>query len=84
VRSAVLWKTKSNFELAAYRALNVLLKLEADGVPSLKMYIVSWGEHKPLVANDTNENKQKNRRVEFFIYEEAKLDKATDEKPKGK
>ncbi|MBI3268393.1 MAG: OmpA family protein [Planctomycetes bacterium] len=68
--SRVLWRTGSNFELGAYRALAVLLHLEqACGLPAEKMYLASYGQNKPMAANDTKENKKKNRRVEIAIVE---------------
>lgn len=61
------WTTGSNFELAAARALTVLLYLEKQGIPGSQMHMTSFGEHKPRMANDTKENKAKNRRVEIHV-----------------
>lgn len=61
------WTTGSNFELAAARALTVLLHLEKQGVPGSQMHLTSFGEHRPRAANDTKENKAKNRRVEIHV-----------------
>lgn len=61
------WTTASNFELAAARALAVLLHFEKQGIPGSQMFMTSYGEHHPRCANDTKENKAKNRRVEIHI-----------------
>ncbi|MBI4712709.1 MAG: OmpA family protein [Planctomycetes bacterium] len=52
------WTTGSNFELAAYRALSVLLYLEEQGVDSSRMFLCSFGQHRPKGAK-----KSENRRV---------------------
>lgn len=62
-QSKTLWTSGSNFELAAGRALKVLLYLEEQGIDSGRMYLCSFGEHRPKKANDTMENKAQNRRV---------------------
>jgi len=58
-----LWTTGSNFELAAYRALKILLYLQDAGVDPARMYLCSFGEHRPKVVNDSSANKSQNRRV---------------------
>lgn len=57
----------------------LLMKLSQDRVQQVKTYMVAkgikkdrivgrgFGPDKPLVANDTNENRERNRRVEFKI-----------------
>lgn len=68
--SKVLWRTGSNFELGAYRALAVLLYLETScAIPADRMYLASYGQNRPVVANDTKDNKRKNRRVEISVFE---------------
>lgn len=65
-----LWHTLSNFELGAYRALAVLLHLEREcAVAADHMYLASYGQVRPVAANDTKENKRKNRRVEISFVE---------------
>lgn len=61
------WTTASNFELAAARALTVLLYMEKQGIAGSQMFLTSYGEHHPRSANDTKEGKAKNRRVEIHI-----------------
>ncbi|MBI5369045.1 MAG: OmpA family protein [Planctomycetes bacterium] len=65
-----LWHSASNFELGAYRALAVLLHLEKEcAVAADHMYLASYGQVRPVAANDTKENKRKNRRVEISFVE---------------
>lgn len=78
-KSKSRWTTGSNFELGGYRALNVALYLKSKGVSSSKMRIVSWGEFKPIIANDTAKNKERNRRVEIMFSKVAPT--TPDEKP---
>ncbi|MBU1112519.1 MAG: OmpA family protein [Candidatus Omnitrophica bacterium] len=59
------WKT--NWELSAQRALNVLYYLEQNGVSSSRLSAIGYGEHHPESSNDTVEGRQTNRRVEIVI-----------------
>ncbi len=70
-KSASLWRTRDNFELAAYRALSVTLYLKSRGIPGGNMYLASYGEHKRIAENDTKENKARNRRVEVYIFDQG-------------
>ena len=77
------WSTGSNFELAAYRALNVLLFLEECGVNPNHMYLCSFGEHYPKVLNDSSENKAKNRRVFIAVHKMSPSDQSNKEDKKS-
>ncbi|MBN4081304.1 OmpA family protein [Caldithrix abyssi] len=58
----------SNWELSASRALRVAKYLtEYTGVPPEILGAVGYSEYKPIVQNNTPENQQKNRRVEFLV-----------------
>lgn len=63
-KSIKRWPSGSNFELGAARALAVLLHLQQQGVPPERMFLSSYGEHRPLDASD----KRKNRRVEIYFF----------------
>lgn len=63
-KSIKRWSSGSNFELGAYRALSVLLHLQQQGVPPERMFLSSYGEHRPLDPGD----KRKNRRVEIYFF----------------
>lgn len=61
-------KFPSNWELSAIRAINVVHFLqEKCQVPPTKIYSIGYGENRPLVPNDSPENRSKNRRVEIYL-----------------
>jgi chemotaxis protein MotB len=58
----------SNWELSSYRASAVLRYLtETVGLPANRFEAAGFAEHRPLVPNDTRENRAKNRRVEIIL-----------------
>ena len=58
----------SNWELSAARATTVVrYMIDNTHFPPSKVGAVGYGEHRPLVPNDTEENRKKNRRVVFFV-----------------
>jgi len=60
------WKT--NWELSSARALAVLHYLVDEcAVKPTRLSANGYGEFRPVAANDTKENMQKNRRVEIVI-----------------
>lgn len=60
-------KWKTNWELSSQRALSVLYYLEKKGVNPLRLAAIGYGEYKVIVANDTLQGRQTNRRVEIVI-----------------
>lgn len=68
---------KDNIELSYYRADIVMRELIKNGVSPERLSIAGFGSAKPLVQNSTEENRAKNRRVEFFMFvsSDAPLDK---------
>ena len=54
-----------NMELSKRRAQAVKDYLEAAGVDSSRMTIMGFGSTMPVAPNDTEENRARNRRVEF-------------------
>lgn len=56
---------KHNKKLSNDRANTVMQKLIALGINKTRLSAIGYGAEKPLVANDTEENKAKNRRVEL-------------------
>jgi len=56
-----------NFEVAEERAKVVKNYLVSIGISPKILFIESLGENSPFVPNDTEENKQKNRRVVFNL-----------------
>lgn len=58
---------KYNYELGLRRAKNTQLYFEKLGLKPETMKIESKGKNEPIAPNDTDENRQKNRRVNFII-----------------
>ncbi len=54
-----------NFALSRKRANTVKKYLVAAGAPSRFIKTIGYGETRPIASNDTEEGRQKNRRVEF-------------------
>ncbi len=62
---------KSNWELSSVRALSVLHYLiEKNAVPE-RLAATGYGEYRPVMSNDSEEGRQKNRRVEIIILPRA-------------
>jgi chemotaxis protein MotB len=58
---------KSNWELSAARATNVLERLQADGVAGPRLSEAGYGEYHPRNTNETDTQKQENRRVDIVL-----------------
>ncbi len=57
----------SNFELSSKRALAVLQYFQEQGIALERVSIAGYGSYRPIVKNDTDENRARNRRVEINI-----------------
>ncbi len=57
----------SNWHLGMARALAVLEVFDAMGIQKETMYAISYGDTKPLIENNSKENRAMNRRVEIVI-----------------
>ena len=66
-------KYPSNWELSSARALSVLKYFIGNGISPEKISATGYGEYRPLVPNNTVENRAKNRRVEIFINYDNKV-----------
>lgn len=53
----------SNWELSAARSASVVKLLAQNGINPARMGAIGYGEFRPIVANDSVTNRQKNRRV---------------------
>lgn len=69
----------SNWELGAARALAVVRTLTAAGVPPEQVSAATYGEHHPAVANETAEQRQRNRRIEIVLLPDLSLLPGSDE-----
>jgi outer membrane protein OmpA-like peptidoglycan-associated protein len=61
----------SNQTLSEARARSVRAYLVEAGADGQRIDAVGFGETLPVVANNTAENKQRNRRIEFSVIGEA-------------
>ncbi|MRI83126.1 MAG: flagellar motor protein MotB [Nitratiruptor sp.] len=57
----------NNWELSAFRAINILRLFIECGYDPRYLSAVGRGEYDPMVPNDSPQNRAKNRRVEFEI-----------------
>ncbi len=57
----------SNWELAAARAALVVRLIEEGGVSGERLRVVSFASFRPIVPNDTAENRAQNRRIEIRL-----------------
>jgi chemotaxis protein MotB len=61
-------KFRSNYELSLARAESVKTYLvQIHGIESSRISITGFADSKPLVPNDSNENKYRNRRAEVMV-----------------
>jgi len=72
-----------NMALSKDRAQSVVMYLATNEVSSARFATAGYGETQPIVANDTPEGRQKNRRVDIAIMANDKLKKAAQEKIKS-
>lgn len=56
-----------NYKLSDERARSVMEYILSKGIARSRIISQGYGENKPVVENDTDENRQLNRRVEFTI-----------------
>lgn len=61
-----------NLQLSAARAVEVAAFLRREGrVGADRLVVMGFGTSEPVAPNDSAENRQKNRRVELFVADEA-------------
>lgn len=65
--------TEYNQGLSVKRAQSVYDYLTSKSIPSSRLTIKGYGEKAPKYANNTEENRAQNRRVEFLIYANEKM-----------
>ena len=60
----------NNWDLSAKRAVSVATEMiKADGFDRTRLVVVGHADTKPLVPNDTDLNRRRNRRVEISIMQ---------------
>ena len=57
----------SNWQLASARALNVVQAMMEAGMSGDRISAAGFGEYRPVSANDTDEGKASNRRIEIVM-----------------
>lgn len=58
---------RSNWELSAQRAINVLHFFDSVDLPAERMHAVGYAHTQPLVKNDSDQNRASNRRVNLVV-----------------
>ena len=74
IAKALQDKFPSNWELSVARATTVVRFLQDVGVPPERMVASGRGEYDPVASNDTEEGKQKNRRIEIMLIDKSLSD----------
>jgi OOP family OmpA-OmpF porin len=74
-------KAGYNKKLSQKRADSVMKYLVEHGVEAERLVAVGHGEEIALVPNDSPENKEKNRRVEFIIVEQSEVKEVVEIDP---
>ena len=64
---------KANIRLSKRRATAVMKYLVKKGIERDRLSAIGMGEDNPIASNDTEEGKDKNRRVEFLIVERVEV-----------
>lgn len=67
IRGQLATRYPTNWELSAARAINVTRYLQEQGIDPLALAAVAYGEFKPVSANDNDEGRARNRRIEIIL-----------------
>ncbi|HZV82717.1 MAG TPA: OmpA family protein [Geobacteraceae bacterium] len=67
IRGQLAARYPTNWELSAARAINVTRYLQSQGIEPQVLAAVAYGEFKPVAANDNEEGKARNRRIEIIL-----------------
>ena len=59
----------SNQRLSEHRARSVVDYLKGKGISAARIQSIGYGDTRPVAPNDSEENKAKNRRIEFKVKE---------------
>ena len=74
-------KFRSNWDLSAKRAINVMnFMVVKGGMSPVKLSIQAYGEYAPKFDNSTEDGRSKNRRVEIFIVRKYPLNSIETDK----
>jgi chemotaxis protein MotB len=64
---------RSNWELSIARAVSVIDFLTERGHDPTKLIAAGYGEYRPVLANDTEERRARNRRIEITIVRRSRV-----------
>lgn len=68
IGGALLKRFPTNWELSAARAVNVVRYLQGKtGISPERLSVVAYGQYRPLFPNDSEEHRQKNRRIVIIL-----------------
>lgn len=66
----------SNWELASARAATVIREfIKENHLEEFRFHLEAYADQKPMVNNDTKENREKNRRIEIWLDQSAYYEK---------
>ncbi len=69
---------RSNWELSSARASSVLHYFASKNIQESRLQFTGYGEFKPLVPNNTVDNRQSNRRVNIVILRNSEANNQTN------
>jgi chemotaxis protein MotB len=78
IRSRLMSRYPTNWELAAARAASVVRLLQHQGVDGTRLRAISHGEFDPVESNQTENGRARNRRIEIRLMPPAKLNVAQE------
>lgn len=68
IGSRLIDRFASNWELSTARATQVVRFLSTQAVPPENMLAAGFSKYRPIVSNETDEGKQRNRRIEIVLF----------------
>lgn len=66
-RAGTRQRHPTNWDLSAHRATSVVKALARVGLAERRMGVAGYSMHQPVAPNDSEENRQRNRRVEIYV-----------------
>ena len=83
LKSTLVDRFPSNWELAAARASRVVRLMQEKGIPGERLRVVSLASYEPLAPNDSSENRAQNRRIEIRLKPKPGAPAADSRSAKG-
>jgi chemotaxis protein MotB len=77
IGSKLVERYPTNWELSTARATTILRYLEDKGVSPSDLGAAGFSEYRPVAPNDSDSNRQKNRRIDIVLTAEPSQDKAS-------